>query len=286
MARKPRINNAASPAVAGPTVASLQRESFHIHEDGTAGREHLSVSWYEDDLFRIQLPSYISTALKLDPFVEADTPAGAIEAYEAACEHYSALKLADLGAPKLMIRLAWTTRPEELAAVGMSARTGVEYTSKDGELKFMEKNEDGSFNQALSLVDGCIVLPATPDLIAKTEELKASIRRADEILAGLKTAADPAAYLLAIQFESKPKQVTLMGLDTESLKSFNDAMTKAAGALADIPDQINGTLNESEPNDPFPQSPVDDESSNDVSSNLVPDEAPVPGVSKYDLDDI
>ncbi len=220
----------------------FQRTVFHAYEDGTTGQRVADVFMTDEGQFEIGLLDYLryKDGDVLRTTVTAAALADCIIDYEKISEDYSRRILTrDSGKRVLWMGVmlgvpSFTAEAfgvQSLLALGMqSVRQLPDNTMVD---------EDGVI-VGMSGVPAPILLPDTPEVREKIDRLAKSIDTAAEIIGGIRTAADPVAYLLSIP------------------ESTVDASVQASGGVTD-PKQIELSLEVASDDNPAPNPPVEDD---------------------------
>lgn len=200
---------------------------FHSNEDGTTVEKIVEIELNDDLHFRMKLPDYIVQAFDLHPFVAAENALAAGAAYEAIADRYSKHRLC-MGSEVLLMLDVCTFPSHTGANLSINLMPVVTRTDEDGAIHAYESMSDGSIGPLCNMKYARL-LPDTPEIRAKAEELIGSIRRANKIMQGFLQAEDPGAYLLEISNDWKestplPAEVTAQ----------DDLFTADTG-LADLP---------------------------------------------------
>lgn len=175
------------------------RTVFHVNEDGTSGKADVAVTLTDDCLFRIDLPGYMHY---LDgeitrTHVASERLTDAISQYEAVCDEYSRRTLVrNSGKPVLWLGAMLTVPTFAGEAFGIQSLFGLG-------LQAVVQLPDGKMVDSTGEIVGMsaippILLPDTTEVRLKVARLIKSIDTAAEIIGGIRTAADPVAYLLSI----------------------------------------------------------------------------------------
>lgn len=217
------------------------RTVFHVNEDGTSGSTSVDVMLASDaSLFYIDLPKYLhhkdgeNTIMR----VVGEKLADAIYQYEAVCEEYSRRTLVrNSGKPVLWLGTMLTAPTFTSEAFGIQSLFGLG-------LQSVVQLPDGKMVDSAGEIVGMsaippILLPDTTEVRMKVSRLIKSIDTAAEIIGGIRTAADPVAYLMAIP------------------ESTVDASGQASSVAS--PKQIELSLEVASDDNPAPNPPVEDD---------------------------
>ena len=201
---------------------TFNREAFHANEDGTTRHAAVSVLFDpERETFSIfGAPAYLDVVIsqadyELPSFMHAETVSKCVDHYGTVCEKYSAWRLAQRAEPNMLwIGRQHKRRTEGMARdiFGLDAQVGIgmrrvgKFTDKEsGEIVVF----DESGKLALDLMNEArrehllpIIVPDTPEIRAKVEALVRSVQLAADLLQGMADAADPVAYLTALELLS------------------------------------------------------------------------------------
>lgn len=173
-------------------------QMFHALENGNTMTTPISVYLVpEACVFRIELPMYLRTANK-DNIIQPSVAEAAAE-YEQLCEDYSRRILTRDSGKRVLWMGAMLGAPSFTSEVfGVQSLLGLGMQS-------VRQLPDGSMVDADGVVVGLtgatnapILLPDAPEVREKIARLAKSIDTAAEIIGGIRTAADPVAYLLSI----------------------------------------------------------------------------------------
>ncbi len=217
------------------------RNVFHSNQDGKTVTREAEVFLDSDCKFFIQLPSYMhyQDGDVLRTTVNAAALTDCVIDYEKASEDYSRRILTrDSGK-----RVLWMGAI--LAAPNFTAEAfGVQSLLALG-VQPVRQLPDGSMVDEDGVIVGVsgmerIILPDSPEVREKIARLAKSIDTAAEIIGGIRTAADPVAYLLSIP------------------ESTVDASGQASGCVTD-PKQIELSLEVASDDNPAPNPPVEDD---------------------------
>lgn len=179
----------------------------HALEDGMTVQADVDLFFRPSQmLFHIPLPKYLDETAQCEDIGNVgDTGKEAIERYELIADHYSRAKL--VGGPgvrKLMLN-------PDIAMFHYRRY----YAYNDG--RFREANsawEIVSRPVNPEHLVGLVLVPWSAEVEAKLQEIDQSIHRAAAILNGIVDAADPASYILAIQFGGQADQPKSSVADT------------------------------------------------------------------------
>jgi hypothetical protein len=201
-------------------IFTIKKSVFHANEDGTSGSQIIDVTFNADTmLFSAMLPAHVANynGNEIDPELTGDTAQGVIETYEIRCDEYSRWRLS-IGVPtQLWIGIYSMSGEFAKQTFGFTHCCGIGATPvkalPDG--RMIAVREDGMLGGPVGSKGSVfqpVLIADTPEHRAKVQALADSIQRAADILADLRIAADPAAYLMQISDDwapPKPVQATL-----------------------------------------------------------------------------
>lgn len=196
--------------VSGTVV--IKKSVFHANEDGTTETKVIGVNYHtESDVFEIELPKHLAeyrtgpgnnTLLQL----RDSTAAQVVAKYEAISETYSRWRLSLNGQ-----RLLWVGTHAKVSDFAKSV-FGIDSSVALG-IKVVSRYTDKTHGDAIVAIDdegnprgdvtpvalaNPILIPDTPENRAKVQSLIDSIATAAAVIEGARNAADPAAYIQAI----------------------------------------------------------------------------------------
>lgn len=196
--------------VSGTVV--IKKSVFHANEDGTTETKVIGVNYHtESDVFEIELPKHLAeyrtgpgnnTLLQL----RDSTAAQVVAKYEAISETYSRWRLSLNGQ-----RLLWVGTHAKISDFAKSV-FGIDSSVALG-IKVVSRYTDKTHGDAIVAIDdegnprgdvtpvalaNPILIPDTPENRAKVQSLIDSIATAAAVIEGARNAADPAAYIQAI----------------------------------------------------------------------------------------
>lgn len=196
--------------VSGTVV--IKKSVFHANEDGTTETKVISVNYHtESDVFEIELPKHLAeyrtgpgnnTLLQL----RDSTAAQVVAKYEDISETYSRWRLSLNGQ-----RLLWVGTHAKVSDFAKSV-FGIDSSVALG-IKVVSRYTDKTHGDAIVAIDdegnprgdvtpvalaNPILIPDTPENRAKVQSLIDSIAAAAAVIEGARNAADPAAYIQAI----------------------------------------------------------------------------------------
>ena len=192
---------------------TIRKSVFHCDEDGKPGSQIIDVTFNADTmLFSATLPAYVAkyNATEIDREITGDTAQGVIETYEIRCDEYSRWRLAVAMPTRLWIGIYGTAGEFAKTMFGFTNVCGIGATSvkvpASGQM--FEVLDDGSIGNAVGNQGASmpVLIADTPEHRAKVASLAASIQRAADILTGIRIAADPAEYLMAIRDDWTPNE--------------------------------------------------------------------------------
>lgn len=185
---------------------TIRKSVFHCDEDGKPGSQIIDVTFNADTLlFSAMLPAHAANynGTTIDAEITGDTAQGVIETYEIRCDEYSRWRLALAVPTRLWIGIYTTPGEFAKTTFGFTNACGIGATPvkvlANGQM--IEALDDGSIGNAVGNQGALmpVLIEDTPEHRAKVASLAASIQRAADILAGLRIAANPAEYLMAIR---------------------------------------------------------------------------------------
>ena len=192
---------------------TIRKSVFHCDEDGKPGSQIIDVRFNTGTLlFSAMLPAHVANynGMTIDPEIMGDTAQGVIETYETLCDEYSRWRLAIDAPTQLWIGTYSTADEFTKSTFGFTHACGIGATPvkalPNGQM--IEARDDGSLGNPVGNKGGSmpVLIADTPEHRAKVASLAASIQQAADILAGLRTAANPAEYLMSIRSDWKPNE--------------------------------------------------------------------------------
>jgi hypothetical protein len=185
---------------------TIKKSVFHANEDGTSGSQIIDVTFNAESMvFSVMLPPHVAdyNGNAMDPEISGDTAQGVIETYEVRCDEYSRWRLS-IGLPtQLWIGVYLTAGDFAKQTFGFTHVCGIGASPvkvlPDGGM--IEVRDDGSLGNPVGSKGSVfqpVLIEDKPDHRAKVQALAQSIQQAADILAGLRIAVDPAAYLMQI----------------------------------------------------------------------------------------
>jgi hypothetical protein len=192
---------------------TLRKSVFHCDEDGKPGSQIIDVRFNTGTLlFSAMLPAHVANYdyKGSDPEITGDTAQGVIETYEIRCDEYSRWRLAIDAPTQLWIGTYSMACEFAKIAFGFMHACGIGATPvkalQNGQM--IEVLDDGSLGNLMGNKGGSmsVLIADTPEHRAKVASLAASVQQAADILAGLRTAADPAEYLMNIRSDWEPNE--------------------------------------------------------------------------------
>lgn len=221
----------------------FQRTVFHAYEDGTTGQRVADVFITQDGQFEIGLLDYLryQDCGTLRTTVCAASLADCELAYEKLSEDYSRRILTRDSGKRVLWLGAMTGVsgfPQEVFGLQSLLALGMMSVRQlpDGSMV----DDDGVIVGLTINGQAPILLPDTPEVREKIGRLIRSIDTAAEIVGGIRTAADPVAYLLSIP------------------ESTVDGGNPVASGVTD-PKQIELSLEVASDDNPAPKPPVEDD---------------------------
>lgn len=185
----------------------IKKSVFHANEDGTTETRVIVITYYPDSgAFETPLPAHLHPDANYNALLQAETALGVTSRYEAICEQYSRQRLSMNGP-----RLLWVgtqARASEFAGdvfgietlIGLGMQPVIRYTDTKHGDSIVRVDKDGKPSGEPIQVKMCnpILIADTPENRAKVQSLIDSIVQAAAVLEGARAAADPAAYIQAI----------------------------------------------------------------------------------------
>ena len=196
--------------VSGTVV--IKKSVFHANEDGTTETKVIGVNYHtESDVFEIELPKHLAeyrTGLGNNTLLQLrdSTAAQVVAKYEDISETYSRWRLSLNGQ-----RLLWVGTHAKVSDFAKSV-FGIDSSVALG-IKVVSRYTDKTHGDAIVAIDdegnprgdvtpvalaNPILIPDTPENRAKVQSLIDSIAAAAAVIEGARNAADPAAYIQAI----------------------------------------------------------------------------------------
>ncbi len=164
---------------------------FGVDESGQQRFEDITVTLNESLLFEVKMPEHLGGQS------ETFHSVGALRNfYESSSAQYADVCKAQAGEKMLGLHFKHQRNDSE------------KFTRLTLSVLPLFKTDEGLMEETgvrPLRVDSYIAVPYTEEAEVKAKALVASINTAGEIIAGLKSAADPLAYLLAIDFPGAPK---------------------------------------------------------------------------------
>jgi hypothetical protein len=197
----------------------IRKSVFHADEDGKPGSQVIDVTFNAETLlFSATLPDHVTSynGTVIDKGVTGDTAQGVIETYEIRCDEYSNWRLSVNVPTQLWIGIYSMAGEFARQMFGFTNCCGIGATPvkmlPNGQM--VQVLDDGSLGAPCGSKGGTfqpVLIDDTPDHRAKVQTLAASIQRASDILAGLRIAADPGEYLMAIREDWQQQQTPVQG---------------------------------------------------------------------------
>ena len=208
---------------------TIRKSVFHCDEDGKPGSQIIDVTFNGDTLlFSAVLPAHAASynGTTIDAEITGDTAQGVIETYEIRCDEYSRWRLAVAVPTRLWIGIYGTAGEFAQTTFGFTNVCGIGATpvKVPASGQMVEVLDDGSIGNAVGNQGASmpVLIADTPEHRAKVASLAASIQRAADILAGLRIAADPAEYLMAIRDDWTPNEPVRGELSLEVVPPEDD----------------------------------------------------------------
>jgi hypothetical protein len=196
----------------------IRKSVFHADEDGKHGAQVIDVTFNSETLlFSATLPDHVASynGTVIDKEITGDTAQGVIETYEIRCDEYSRWRLSVNAPQQLWIEIYSMAGDFARQMFDFTYCCGIGATAvkmlPDGQM--VRVLDDGSFGGPVGSKGGTfqpVLIDDTPEHRAKVQTLAASIQRAADILTGLRTAANPGEYLMAIR-EDWQQQAPVQG---------------------------------------------------------------------------
>jgi hypothetical protein len=192
---------------------TIRKSVFHCDEDGKPGSQIIDVRFNTGTLlFSAMLPAHVANynGMTIDLEITGDTAQGVIETYEIRCDEYSRWRLAIDAPTQLWIGTYSMAGEFAKSTFGFTHACGIGATPvkalQNGQM--IEVRDDGSLGNPVGNKGGSmpVLIADKPEHRAKVASLAASIQQAADILAGLRTAANPAEYLMSIRSDWKPNE--------------------------------------------------------------------------------
>lgn len=208
---------------------TIRKSVFHCDEDGKPGSQIIDVTFNADTLlFSAKLPAHVAKyqCTTIDVEITGDTAQGVIETYEIRCDEYGRWRLAIAVPTRLWIGIYSVPGDFAKTTLGFTNACGIGATPvkvlASGQM--FEALNDGSIGNAVGDQGASmpVLIADTPEHRAKVASLAASIQRAADILAGLRIAADPAEYLMAIRDDWTPNEPVQGELPLEVVRPEDD----------------------------------------------------------------
>lgn len=208
--KTPHLKLVTGTEVSGTVV--IKKSVFHANEDGTTETKVIGVNLHTDsDTFEIELPEHLAE-YQTGPGdntlrqLRATTAAEVVSRYESISENYSRWRLSLNGE-----RLLWVGTHAKLsefarsvfgidASVALGVKPVSRYVDKTHGDSIVVIDEQGNPKGDLTPVAlaNPILIADTPENRAKVQSLIDSIAQAAAVIDGARNAADPAAYIQAI----------------------------------------------------------------------------------------
>lgn len=208
--KTPHLKLVSGTEVSGTVV--IKKSVFHANEDGTTEIKVIGVNLHTDsDTFEIELPEHLAD-YRTGPGdntlrqLRATTAAEVVSRYESISENYSRWRLSLNGE-----RLLWVGTHAKLsdfarttfgidASVSLGLKPVSRFTDKTHGDSIVPVDEEGNPKGDLTPISlaNPILIADTPENRAKVQSLIDSIAQAAAVIDGARNAADPAAYIQAI----------------------------------------------------------------------------------------
>ena len=210
----------------------IRKSVFHVDADGKPGSQVIDVRFNSGTLmFSAMLPDHVTThnGTVVDREITGDTATGVIETYEIRCEEYSRWRLSVDAPTQLWIGIYSMAGEFAKSAFGFTQCVGIGFTPvkrlPSGDM--VQVLDDGSLGGPVGSKGHTfqpVLIDDTPEHRAKVQALAASIQRAADILAGLRFAADPGEYLMAIREDWQPQAPVQGELPLEPVVDEDDEL--------------------------------------------------------------
>jgi hypothetical protein len=211
---------------------TIRKTVVHCDEDGKMGSKTIGVKFNADTLlFSAVLPVYVAKYNDIACDVTGDTATGVIETYETCCDEYSRQRLLSDVPTQLLVTVYSLIGDFSKGELGLTR--GLIHCCGIGAVPVkvlpnghvMHVRYDGSASEMIGKKnDNTILIDDTPEHRAKVQSLAASIQRAADILAGLRTAANPGEYLMAIREDWQPQPPVQGELPLEPVVNEDDEL--------------------------------------------------------------
>ena len=210
----------------------VRKTVFHVDADGKPGSQVIDVRFNSGTLmFSAMLPDHVTThnGTVVDREITGDTATGVIETYEIRCEEYSRWRLSVDAPTQLWIGIYSMAGEFAKIAFGFMQACGIGFTPvkvlSNGDM--VQVLDDGSLGGPCGSKGGTfkpVLIEDTPEHRAKVQALAVSIQRAADILVGLRTAANPGEYLMAIREDWQPQTPVQGELPLEPVADEDDEL--------------------------------------------------------------
>jgi hypothetical protein len=173
---------------------------FHANEDGTTCEIQADLALNDELKFVKRVPQYMT--MGGNSFLVADSAMSLKSQYEALADVYSRRKALGEGTPMIVFTPAAIENGIAVDITEVTQANGLLFSKQLG-------------HELPPLSPGQALLQDTPATRAKLDEIRASIKAAGDLLAGIETAADPTGYLLMLDLKGgkAPVQIPLEGGD-------------------------------------------------------------------------
>lgn len=223
MPSKKHLTKVVDNTITGTVV--IKKSVFHANADGTTETKVIGVNYHtESDVFEIELPQHLAeyrmgSGNNTLRQLRDSTAAQVVAKYENISETYSIWRLSLNGERMLSVGTSPTISKFAQSVFGIDASVALgirlvsRYTDKRHGDSIVVLDDDGNPCGDVTPVAlaNPILIPDTPENRAKVQSLIDSIATAAALIEGARNAADPAAYIHAIndRWSVDPAQLDL-----------------------------------------------------------------------------